>query len=412
MAEARTQSSRRWLWIGAVFILIAVFFTARFLFRQRLPVRAAQAEHETIVNTVSTNGRVEPVHPYNFYSPIATTVKAVYVHPGDRVPEGKLMIVLDDVAARAQLASAQSAVKAAQVSLDGAVHNGTQAERQASAAEIAQDKLTRDQARRDLDALRRLATTGAASPSEVTSAQQRLEAAEAALSAAETSSRSRYSPDEIGRARAALTDAEANLAAAQYVESQTRIYAPIAGTVYTLDAAPSEFAEAGKLLLQLADLSQERVRAYFDEPDLGRLALGQKAVIRWEGKPDQEWTGEITRLPASVVTYTTRIVGEVIITLDTPASGLLPDTTVTVRVTISSEPNALTIPHEALHSANGHYFVYKIMDGELKRTPVTVGVPSLTQAPILSGLKAGDWVATGTTNGMPLQEDMPIQVQR
>lgn len=412
MAEARTQSSRRWLWIGAVVVLIAVFFTARSLFRERLPVRAAQAEHETIVNTVSTNGRVEPERPYNFYSPIATTVMAVYVHPGDRVPKGKLMIVLDDVAARAQVASAQSAVQAAQVSLDAMVHNGTQAERQASAAEIAQDKLTRDQAQRDLDALKKLVTVGAASPSEVAAAQQRLQTAEAALSAAETSSRSRYSQDEVARARAALTDAEAGLAAARQVQAQTRIYAPISGTVYTLDAAPSELAGAGKLLLQMADLNLERVRAYFDEPDLGRLALGQKAVIRWEGKPSMEWTGEIIRLPASVVTYTTRIVGEVMIALDKPDSGLLPDTTVTVRVTISQEPNALTIPHEALHSANGKYFVYKIVDGELKPTPVTVGVPSLTQAPILSGLKAGDWVATGTTNGMPLQEDMPIKVQR
>jgi HlyD family secretion protein len=412
MAEARNQSSRRWVWIGAAIVLIAVFFTARYLFRDRLPVRAAQAERETIVNTVSTNGRVEPEQPYNFYSPIATTVKAVYVHPGDKVPKGKLMIVLDDVAARAQVASAKSAVQAAQVTLDAALHNGTQAERQASAAEIAQDKLTRDQARRDVEALQKLVASGAASPSEVAAAQQRLQSAEAALSAAQTSSQSRYSPDEIARARAALTDAEAGLAAAQHVESQTRIYAPIAGTVYSLDAASSEFAEAGKLLLKMADLDKERVRAYFDEPDLGRLSLGQKADIRWEGKPDQQWTGKITRLPAAVVTYTTRIVGEVMISLDKPDSGLLPDTTVTVRVTISSEPNALTIPHEALHSANGQYFVYKITDGELKRTPVTVGVPSLTQAPILSGLNVGDWVATGTTNGLPLQEDMPVQVQR
>lgn len=364
------------------------------------------------MNTVSTNGRIEPLQTYNFYSPLATNVQAVYVHPGDKVPKGKLMVVLNDVAARAQVASAQSAVKAAQVSLDAALHNGTQSERQASAAEIAQDKLTRDQAQRDLDALKKLVTSGAASPSEVAAAQQRLQTAQEALSAAETSSRSRYSPDEIARARAALTDAEAGLAAAQHVESQTRIYAPIAGTVYTLDAAPSEFAEAGKLLLQMADLNQERVRAYFDEPDLGRLAVGQKAVIRWEGKPGQEWTGHITRLPASVVTYTTRIVGEVLISLDQPKTGLLPDTTVTVEVTIAREPNALSIPHEALHSLNGHYFVYKIVNGELKRTPVTVGVPSLTQAPILSGLKAGDWVATGTTNGMPLQEGMPIQVER
>lgn len=412
MGEARTQSSRGWLWIGAVILLIAVFFTARYLLRERLPVRAAQAEHEVIVNTVSTNGRVEPDRPYQFYSPIATTVKAVDVQPGDQVTPGKLMIVLDDLSARAQVASAESAVKAAQAQVDAATHNGTQAERQAAAAEITQDKLALDQSQYNLDALTRLAASGAASQGEVAAARQQLETAKASLSAAQQSAKSRYSPDEIARAQAALSDAEAALAAARQVEAQTRITAPIAGTVYSLDAAPSQFVQAGALLLQMADLKRERVRAYFDEPDIGRLALGQEAIIRWDAKPGQEWHGHITRLPASVVTYTTRIVGEVLVTLDEPNSGLLPDTNVTVQVTISSEPDALSIPREALHSENGHYYVYKIVGDQLKRTTVTIGSPNLTQVPILSGLKEGDWVATGTTNGLPLQEGMPIQVRR
>ena len=66
----------------------------------------------------------------------------------------------------------------------------------------------------------------------------------------------------MARAQAALADAEAALEAARHVEAQTSIYAPIAGTIYSMDAAPSEYAEAGKLLLQMADLRHERVRAY------------------------------------------------------------------------------------------------------------------------------------------------------
>ena len=137
------------------------------------------------VNTVSTNGRVEPEVNYEVHSPIATTVKAVYVQPGDRVPAGKLLMVLDDVQARARLASAESGVKAAQAALEAATHNGTQQERQMAAADIARARLERDQARRDLDALIKLNSTGAASASEVAAARQRLETAEASLHASE-----------------------------------------------------------------------------------------------------------------------------------------------------------------------------------------------------------------------------------
>jgi HlyD family secretion protein len=412
MAEARTQMNRKWLWIGAAVFLIAVFLTARFFLRDRLPVRVARVEHQSLSNTVSTNGKVEPITNFQYYTPLATTVKGVYAQEGDLVPSGKLILTLDDVAARAQVASAESAVKTAQASLDAAEHNGTQAEQQASAAEVEQDRLALGQAQHDLDALTKLVATGAASPGEVTAARERLETAQASLNAAQQSAQHRYSPGEIARAQAALNDAEAALAAAQHIEAHTSYYAPVTGTIYTMDAARSEFTETGKLLVEMADLHQERVRAYFDEPDLGRLAMGQAVSIRWDAKPNREWHGHISRLPVTVVTYTTRNVGEVLVDLDGTEEDLLPDTNVTVTVTISSEANALSMPREALHEQNGSYFVYKVVGDELQHVTVTIGSPNLTQVPILSGLQDGDMVATGTTNGQPLQEGVPIKEVR
>jgi len=412
MSEARSQTSRWRLWAGAGVVLLAVFFMARYFLRERLPVRVAAVEHAMLVNTVSTDGRVEPTVNYQFYSPIATTVKAVYAQEGDTVPAGKLLVTMDDVAAKAQVATAESAVRSAEANLDAVTHNGTQAERQASASEIEQDRLTRDQAQRDLDALTKLVAAGAAAPGEVTAARSRLDTAQASLNAAEQSAHHRFSAGDVARARAALADAQAALNAAQHIESQTVIRAPIAGTIYSMDATPSEFSAAGNLLLQIADLHHERVRGYFDEPDLGRLAIGQQVVIRWAAKPDSEWHGHIVRLPSDVVTYTTRNVGEVLIDFDGSSDGLLPDTNVTLTVTTSSQPDTLSMPREALHEQNGKYFAFKVENGELVRVPITIGSPNLTQVPILSGLEEGDVVAIGTTNGQPLQEGVPIKEQR
>ncbi|HEY1161400.1 MAG: efflux RND transporter periplasmic adaptor subunit [Terracidiphilus sp.] len=414
MAEERKQSDRRplWHWWVAGILIIIVFFMARFLLRDRLPVREAQAIHQELVNTVSTNGRVEPENNYEFYSPVATTVKAVYAQPGDLVPAGKLLLVLDDVQARARLATAGSGVKAALAAVEAATHNGTQQERQTAAADIARDRLNRDQASRDLDALVKLKATGAASASEVETAQQRLDAAEAGLHASDQSATSRYSSAEVERAQAELADAEANLEAARQVMAQTSIHAPVAGTVYSLNAGRTDFTEEGKLLLQLADLHHERVRAYFDEPEIGRLAVDQPIQIKWDAKPGRLWHGHIVRTPVTVITYGTRNVGEVLIEIDDADGDLLPDTNVTVTVTTSSEPNTLSVPRDALRSENGKPYVYKVAGDRLVRTSVTVGTINLTQVAILSGLKEGDWVATGTANGQPLQEGIPIKVVR
>jgi len=281
-----------------------------------------------------------------------------------------------------------------------------------TAADGARARLERDEARRSLDALTKLNSAGAASISEVAAARQRLDEAEASLHALDQTSTSRYSPAEVERARAALADAEANFTAARQVVAQTSIHAPAAGTVYSLDAGRTDFVEEGKLLLQVADLHHERIRAYFDEPELGRLAAGQKIQIKWDAKPGRIWNGHIERTPVTVINLGTRSVGEVLVKIDDSDGGLLPDTNVTVTVTTSSDPNVLSVPREALRSENGKTYVYKVVKDELQRTPVTIGTPNLTLAPILSGLEEGDSVATGTSSGQPLQEGVPIKVVR
>ena len=81
-------------------------------------------------------------------------------------------------------------------------------------------------------------------------------------------------------------------------------------------------------------------------------------------------------------------------------------------MTTSSEADVLSIPREALRSENGKSYVYKVVNDELQRTPITIGTFNLTQVAVLSGLNEGDWVATGTTTGQPLQEGISIKVVR
>ncbi len=409
MIKERKGLDRGWLWVGVAVILVIVFFSARALTRERLPVRIATVERAPLNSTLSTNGRVEPVMKYEYPSPIATTVKAVYVQPGDRVTKGKLLVVLDDVEARARLAAAESGVKTAEAALEAATQNGTLEQRQASAAELTRDRIDRDQAQRNLNALTKLSASGAASPSEVAAARQQLDTVEANVRAAELSAHGHYSAAEIARAQAALADAKANADAAREVVEKTSYRAPITGTVYTVDARPTEYAEAGKVLLQMADLEHERVRAYFDEPDIGRLSVGQEIQIKWDAKPGEVWHGHIVRTPITVITYTTRTVGEVMIDIDGGDGDLLPDTNVTVTVTTASEADVLTIPRESLYSENGKPYVFKVVNDGLVRTPVTTGAINLTQVAILAGLSAGDVVATGTTTGQPLQVGVPIK---
>ena len=409
MAEERKQLNWLWIWAAAAVLLVGLFFGVRELTRDRLQVRVVPVSRQDLVSILSTNGRVEPEDNHELHTPLAATVKAVYVQPGDQVAAGKVLAVLDDAGANARVATAESGVKAAQAQLEAVTHSGTQEQREGAAADITRAKLDRDQAQRDLDTLTKLNATGAASVSEVAAARQRLVTAQASLDSAQSIARNRYSPAEIERARAALADAEANLAATRDTAAKLVLRAPISGTVYSMDVKPTGYAEDGKLLMQVADLHHMRVRAYFDEPDLGKLAAGQPVEVGWDARPGRVWKGHVDRVPSTVTSYLTRNVGEVLIDMDGLDGELLPDTNVTVKVTISSEANTLSVPREALHVESGQKFVYRVVNNGLKRTPVVTGTITLTQVAILSGVNAGDWVATGTISGQPLEQGVPIK---
>ncbi len=165
-------------------------------------------------------------------------------------------------------------------------------------------------------------------------------------------------------------------------------------------------------MMQIANQRRMRVRAFFDEPDLGRLSEGQHVVVKWDARQGQTWTGHIARVPSTVTSYGTRNVGEVLVALDNSDGELLPDTNVTVTVTTSSQASMLSIPREALRMEQGQEFVYRVVNNELKRTPVVTGTITQTLVAVLSGLNAGDLVAMGTINGQPLQEGIPVKEVR
>ena len=137
--------------------------------RTRLPIRVVQAQTGEIVSTISTNGIIEPQQNFEAHAPYAGLVKAVYVHEGDRVPEGKLLVSMDDTEARTRVAAALTALRGAQASYDALTKGGTQQERYTLAGDVARTQADRDQAEKQLATLTKLAALGSASASEISS---------------------------------------------------------------------------------------------------------------------------------------------------------------------------------------------------------------------------------------------------
>lgn len=385
---------------GVIIAVLAVIVLAAFISQHKgsVAVRVDRVSRQDLVTSISTNGKVEPIQNFDPHAPVQTTAKRIYVHEGEQVHAGQLLLELDDADVRAQAARALAQVKAAEADQSAVQSGGTQEEVLNIRSELVKAEADRDAAQKSYDALQQLAKTGAASPAEVRQAAQNLATLDAQLKLLKQKEQDRYSSPEKTKINAQAEQARAAYAAAQDQLRHTEILAPFDGTVYSIPIKQGEYVQQGELLMQLANLHRVQVRAFVDEPELGKLANGQPVTVTWDALPGKSWHGEITQMPYTVTTYGTRNVGQVLCGVDNDDAKLLPNINVTVNVSIANKKDIVTVAREALHDDDNGRFVYVIKDGRLQRQQVEAGIANNTRTEITNGLQPGDLVALNTLN--------------
>ncbi len=391
-------------------VLLLVLLGIRYATRSDIEGRVAKAEYSDLLSSTATNGKVEPMQNFQAHAAEPGTVKAVYVHDGDHVAGGTLLLQMDSATASARVETARSAIAQADAAQHDIRQGGSADERIGMSGDLNRAKLQVDQSRNDLTTLQALQARGAASTSEVTAAQERLASAQSSQQSVQQRSTERYASTDRRRVQAQVADSRAALAAAQDSLAKSVIRAPFAGTIYSLPVKPYEFVPSGEELVQLADLSRVQVRAYFDEPEIGKLKTGAAVTIKWDAKPSRSWHGHIIQVPLTVITYGPRNVGEALIAVDDANGELLPNTNVNVNVTTQQIFHVLSLPREALHTQGADNFVYLVQHGMLVTRPVQIGALNLMRVQIVSGLQTGDVVALNPlSSSVDLSEGLRVK---
>ena len=415
-APKSNRAAQLIIWGLVLIVVVLSFYAVRSLTKEAVTVRVAKATYQTLVKSFSTNGKVEPLDDYEVHAMATGQVEDVYVDLGEKVRPGQLLLKMDDKGALATLAHAQATVRDAQVAVDDIEHGGSQDERTTFSADLDRDRLQRQQDAASLAALEKLQQQGAASAGEVAAARERVRIDDVNVQTMEQHTSRRYGPPDLARAKAELADAEASVVAAQAAYDNVVIRSKIAGTVDYLPVSQYDWVAAGDELVDVADLKRMRITAYFDEPDIGNLAVGQPVTITWEARQGKTWHGHITQAPTTIIQYLTRYVGECFITVDDADGDLEPNANVNVKVTTAEHPHVLSVPRDALRFDGTQPYVFRVINDKLVRTNVQLGTPdhpaivNLTEVEITGGLSEGDTVAlTATTTNQDLVNGLEVK---
>jgi HlyD family secretion protein len=405
--QPASRKSRTWLAVGVVAALALIPVLTR---QGPMRIRATNVERGSIRSLISTNGKVEPIRNFEAHSPVPTTVKRLLVSEGDHVRRGQLLLQLDDDDLRSQAARAQARMRSAQADEADLNTGGTREEMLTLDSQLIKAHAARDAAQRNLDSLRRLSQQGAASAGEVKQAEDDLQRTQADVTLLEQKKKDRYSQPEVAKVRAQGAEAQAAYDAAENALQKSSVRAPFDGVVYALPVKLGSYVQTGDLLLQVGDLSQMLVRTFVDEPDIGRLATGQKIEVTWDAVPDRVWKGSVSTIPATVKLRGSRNVGEVTCTVDNRDQRLLPSVNVGVTVITAERSQVLTVLREAVRMDDTKPYVYQVEDGVIKRREVQVALQNLTRVQITAGLSENSVVALSSVDTKPLVDGARVKV--
>jgi HlyD family secretion protein len=330
------------------------------------------------------------------------------VKEGDHVRKGQLLLELDDSDIRSQAARAQAQIRTAQDHLAATKNSGTQEELITLSTQLIKARNARDLAQRNLEAYRRLQQQGAASSGEVQHAEESLQSAQADVSMLEQKQKDRYSPPEIARTIAQAAEAQAADDAAALSNRAGAL--PSDGTVYSLPVKQGAFVQTGDLLLQEADLSKVLVRAFVDEPDIGRLQIGERVEATWDAVPGRVWTGTVSSVPSTVKPRGNRNVGETTCLIDNEDLRLLPNINLGVTIVATEHNNVLSLQRDAMHMDDSEPYVFKIVEGRIRRQNIQFSLQNLTRVEVTSGLSEGDHVALPAEEMKPLSDGASVKV--
>lgn len=433
--------------LAAVAVAIVGFVVVR---RLRLQGTSTTSDYETvavrqdtIVATVSSSGSVMPEEMLTLVFPSSGFLAELKVQAGQKVEAGQELARLDTGQLQlsveqaedtlqinqarlrqtvagpdaADIAAAKAAVESAQASLDRLLAGPTASDLESAKLNVdaAKNQLWGAQAQRDSTRGNPLSSKAAIdgaeaqvlvsevavqqailaqeklteppSEADVALAQSQLVQAEAQLEKLQrtpTAEDLAIAEAQVEQARAALEQARLRLADAVLV-------APFSGTVASTGAKEGDLVGVSTPVIVLADLEHFHIDASVDEADIGRIQVGNDAVISVDAFPDARLEGKVTRIDPlgrvaqGVVSYAVEI------EVRSADVALRPNMTAIADIVVARKDAVLVVPNRAIkRDSSGRLYVEVLSGSEVERRSVTTGLSNELVTEIVTGLGEGE----------------------
>jgi len=193
---------------------------------------------------------------------------------------------------------------------------------------------------------------------------------------------------------------------AQVRVDKTVIRAPFPGVVGLREVSPGAYVKAGADIVILENLSNIKVDFRIPEVHLSKVKRDQPVVLRVDAFPGEAFEGRVYAVQPAVDEQTRTVLMRA--RVENKGFRLKPGMFVRVALTMSTRPNAITVPEEALWPQGKDNYVFVVVDDKAMLTKVELGNRRPGEVEIVQGLAAGDVVVT--EGQIKLRDGAPVMV--
>jgi HlyD family secretion protein len=332
--------------------------------------RTEAAKAGRIVTEVAISGVLVPGATVSVYPKISGLVKELPVDAGDRVTAGELVARIDvkELAAQLEVAEASTATvrdQAAQAKVG-----------------IETARLNLDLAQKNFDRSKALFDTKVVTQAQIDDAQGRLDLAKSAYDNAQRQYQT------VGVSSLGQAAAQANLIRVQI--SNSEIASPISGRVTNRNINLGELCSPSAALMTIADTDNLKLQGNLSQADLFLVKEGDAVKVSIDGLPEAAYGGKISQI--GPVAAATGQYFPVSIKLRNDGK-LFAGMTAKASLTVTSR-EGVVVPLAAVVQRGADTVAYVVSDGRASERKLSLGARSAVEVQVLSGVKAGESVAT------------------
>ncbi len=442
--------------LGILAILLAaggIFGGIQYSKRGIVTVQTGRAVRQNLVSLVTASGEIKPRNYINIGTSanVPSRITSILVAEGQNVRKGQLLATLESVQPEAQVAAQRAQVSSSEAD-STASEAGLKAAEQGIRtleASLARAQSELDRAKVDFARTQKLFDEKLIAKQEFDQRQIAVRTAEAAVREAET--RIPQARSDLERQRAALNAtqkrvalSQANLRSAQDVLQRTKSVAPIDGMVTNLPVRVGETVvpgiqnSASSLIMTIADMSLITAEVKVDETDIINVTLDQEADVTIDAMPNQTFKGRVIEIGNTAILRSTGLAAsqsaissqeakdfKVVVALTNPPTEIRPGLSCTAKIITATRNGVPSIPIQALTVRQKGDLEPETPGAEkqapVQRDPVAekarkeeiqgvfiiegekavfrkveTGITGATDIEVLSGVKDGDEIITGS----------------